>query len=1769
VTLSIVEGHRSATTGDPPSACSRETSGRPVTWIAAAIVFCAVFSGTPAHAAVFNVNSNLDIVDDNPGDGSCATAGGDCTLRAAIQEANALAGADTINVSPSTYTLTIAGDGEDAAATGDLDVTEDLVINGSDAGTTVVDGNALDRVFENYASLLTISRLMIRNGLVNADGGGIRVHGSNSLTLNKVTISDNDVFDKKGGAIVLSSGTLTMTNVTLSGNSAKEGGALANSSGTVIMTNVTIAGNTATSKGAGVVPGSGSFTVANTIIANNDAVPDCDSSIGPGTNNLDGDGSCGFATTADPLLGPLQDNGGSSHTHALPIGSPAIDTGDNAVCVAPDNNTDQRNQSRPYDGDGDTVATCDIGAFESEQAPVQISGAVSEDVNGDANLGDAVGRPSVAVSLYLDDGDDVPDAGDTLFLSTTTDASGAYSLSPVGAGTFWVVVDSQTLTPSAGLNAPFTADHSWAQQTYGPAGGWCADGAGGTTERGSAGPCYAGRLATTADDASALTTAEHIARVTVAGADVINVDFAFSYNAVTNTSADVQAAVNARSTQGSFDQVLANANAVAGENTIRFVPVLAPDDGSGAWWRIDYTAAAAALESIYDATTVVDGTAYCAWDDGTQGCAAVTTVRNTNAAAIGAAQTVGVNGTFTTPSLDPELEIVSEGLRISQTVAPLVPNGVEIRHLSVWGDTIPVHVEAGAASLTGILVDFNVLGSPPGAFAEPPVLPEWGVRIDAATSCEINDNLIGFAQRSTVLLATTSTGCRVSSNEIRESGKVFNTFDGVLLWAGPSDVQGNLIIGHEALGIDTISSGGGHRIRENTVDGNGLGGVQTGGVRLVGGDNVAMLNIIQNNTGPGVIVNGGATVSVQNRISQNHFSGNSGTAIDLVASGGSNDTGDGINTNDGTFLGDGSAGNVCGTLATSGNLGLDFPIIDDADGLGNVTGRACPNATVEVYIASAGAGDMLAGRDHGEGIQYLGATMADAAGDFSLNVGALSPGDALSAIDIDGANNTSEFGPNFLLGYEVAGTVYDDINDNGSLDASELGIGTGWAKLISGGTVIRVVEADPDSGAYSFSNIADGSYTVIVDDNDNVADTTPTEPLNWLFRNPVTGSLAVTVAGADETDHDFGFTYDFDLAADCVCDYQDGFFTQRVIAIDGDMTDWGPILSDPDNNACDAADNTDRDHPIQSTGRNLLRTAVTWDATYFSMWTQRVGSSSNTQNFIYYADTNVDGIMSAGEPVVVAKWQGSNGNVTLELYGYDDLGSGGDPLLDGSGYVDGYNMPGDLTLVKTLNPPDGDGQGATAGSIAGTQMEWHIEWSELGVPAGAAISWHVSSTNANPGASGLGTQVDDNLGGCGAQCAGSNQFAGVAADPISGGGGQIVYSSSVFTNTGNGPDLFDFEWSSTGAWVPVSVIFYRDLGTIGQFDPGVDTIITDTDGDTLPDTGNLLAGESFDLLVGIELPGPPATGSATVTITGTSNFVPGCGATVTPAKGSVNEALYIPGVELSTAKDDGVTEARVGLSVSYTITLTNTGPDDSVDATVSDTFDPAVFDVPNVSWSCAITTAGSGTDACDDPGPTNGDINTTVDLSNGAEATFTVDAPILLSASGTIDNTATATAVNETDTDTANNSGQDNDTVLLDMLQIVKRAFQLDGTAIPNGIDMPNGVPFRFLLYINNDGPAVTDASLQDMLDPGFAYVPGSLSFGTVAACAAPACTAAEEDAIFAAADTGTVGSDAVDPDVVSFAGATIDAGDQNVGNAQLDVPADTVWALVFTARLQ
>jgi CSLREA domain-containing protein len=129
------------------------------------------FAWSAARAATFTVNTTEDTVDANPGDGIAADASGHCSLRAAIMEANALAGRDTIVLTEGIFVLTIEGTQEDRCTSGDLDIRSGMAIQGTGWDSTVIDGNQLDRVFQIQGNMsVSLSDLTIRNGKT-PDGG--------------------------------------------------------------------------------------------------------------------------------------------------------------------------------------------------------------------------------------------------------------------------------------------------------------------------------------------------------------------------------------------------------------------------------------------------------------------------------------------------------------------------------------------------------------------------------------------------------------------------------------------------------------------------------------------------------------------------------------------------------------------------------------------------------------------------------------------------------------------------------------------------------------------------------------------------------------------------------------------------------------------------------------------------------------------------------------------------------------------------------------------------------------------------------------------------------------------------------------------------------------------------------------------------------------------------------------------------------------------------------------------------------------------------------------------------------------------------------------------------------------------------------------------------------------------------------------------------------------------------------------------------------------
>ncbi|MFC1972119.1 right-handed parallel beta-helix repeat-containing protein [Chloroflexota bacterium] len=264
------------------------------------LVFLLVAIGlpSPALAATFTVNSNGDATDWNPGDGVCETAPGNgiCTLRAAIQEANALGGPDTINLPAGTYTLSIAGTGEDTAATGDLDIWNDLTITGTDQATTIIDGGGLDRVFQVHFCSLDISSVTVRNGNVAGSGGGIYNRGT--LTLTKCIISGNTASSWGGGGMYNYDSSAILTDCTFNNNSAKIGGGMFNEESSPIVTNCTFSGNSATWDGGGM---SNNYNSSPT-------VTDCNFS----SNSADGNGGGMRNLYSSPILTDCTFSGNSA-----------------------------------------------------------------------------------------------------------------------------------------------------------------------------------------------------------------------------------------------------------------------------------------------------------------------------------------------------------------------------------------------------------------------------------------------------------------------------------------------------------------------------------------------------------------------------------------------------------------------------------------------------------------------------------------------------------------------------------------------------------------------------------------------------------------------------------------------------------------------------------------------------------------------------------------------------------------------------------------------------------------------------------------------------------------------------------------------------------------------------------------------------------------------------------------------------------------------------------------------------------------------------------------------------------------------------------------------------------------------------------------------------------------------------------------------------------------------------------------------------------------
>ncbi|MEO5626864.1 MAG: choice-of-anchor Q domain-containing protein [Dokdonella sp.] len=194
----------------------------------AGLVASTLLLSQAAQAVTFVVNTPLDGADAVVGDGACADLTNACTLRAAIAEANALPGADVIELPVGTFALTLAGVDEDAGATGDLDIAGDVVIHGAGSALTFIDVGAIDRLFDVRAGNVSFQGMTLRNGRITnggqtSAGAALRIADDLNVILDDMVIRDNVMSSSSGGVAIDSGGCIDGQHVRVLDNGSALG----------------------------------------------------------------------------------------------------------------------------------------------------------------------------------------------------------------------------------------------------------------------------------------------------------------------------------------------------------------------------------------------------------------------------------------------------------------------------------------------------------------------------------------------------------------------------------------------------------------------------------------------------------------------------------------------------------------------------------------------------------------------------------------------------------------------------------------------------------------------------------------------------------------------------------------------------------------------------------------------------------------------------------------------------------------------------------------------------------------------------------------------------------------------------------------------------------------------------------------------------------------------------------------------------------------------------------------------------------------------------------------------------------------------------------------------------------------------------------------------------------------------------------------------------------------------------------------------------------
>jgi len=807
-------------------------------------------------------------------------------------------------------------------------------------------------------------------------------------------------------------------------------------------------------------------------------------------------------------------------------------------------------QSAVSDGDS-TVAGEQRTTVTTVSSP--ITGTVFEDADYGGGAGRSrvvaggLGASSARVELY--------DASGNYKTAVTTDASGLYTLDGWSPGLYTVRVVNATVASrrpgSIGGLLPVQTFRTDATSGTAVA---VTDRVGGET------PALADAAANTTSAAlgslaTATTAAQSVSPVTLGTSTLGGVDFGFNFDTIVNVN---------DAGQGSLRQFITNANVLlnssigqAGfapgvENALFMVSDGAAHAGlraglanllTGGVARITL---ASALPALTDPFTRIDGATQTA------------NVGNTNPALLAGGATVGVDALTTAVLAGPEVELrggagVALGLDL-QASDLAVANLALLSLGTAVGSDASALVRVGAAAHRALL-DKLALGVTATSFTDPGAALRARadqVRVLGGDNGTLRDCLIGFGAGSAVALTSaannwTMDGCTLFGNTAGNSA--FAQL--VIAASGTLTATRSLVQGGEGAGIDAATATSGVSLTNCSIRLNGRGAAgATAGARLGGSGGTLARCVVESNYGAGAQLV--ATASTWT-LTRNAF-GSNGTVTTLAGGAASGQIGiDLQSAGDNALAGTAPyvTRNDNGDADAGANGLLNFPVMGSAtvaNGQLTLSGWARPGSVIEVYVSDGDASGF------GEGRTWVTTLTEGSAADLDAGATAYAPpvngldqgsdntnrfrftialppgvaaGTTLTSTATLAAVGTSEFSGvvRVTAGVTLSGTAYVDADHDAQRDAGETGSALAlWAKLVGsgGGAAVQVVPVAGVSGAYAFTFVSSGTWTVVLDDSSDPNDVTPRLPAGWLGTEHPSGTLLASINTTDVANQDFG-----------------------------------------------------------------------------------------------------------------------------------------------------------------------------------------------------------------------------------------------------------------------------------------------------------------------------------------------------------------------------------------------------------------------------------------------------------------------------------------------------------------------------------------------------------------------------------------------------------------------------------------------------------------------